>query len=488
MRICLLAEGCYPYVAGGVSSWIQMLLNGMPEHEFVILAIGAEKKQKGHYKYTLPANVVEIREYFLDEFLEAPHKQHTAVVLTQQQREAVLDFLRGRLWDWSEIFQLFAENSACNANDFLMSAEFMKIVQQLAQDEYRNTPFKDLFWTLRSMLIPVLNLLKCPIPQADIYHTVATGYAGMLGAKFSFFTGKPLIISEHGIYTREREEEILKAEWVSSYFKQTWILFFRSLSQAAYQQARRIIALFNGAGRMQRELGAAPEKCMVIPNGIRVQRFAAIPPVQDSPHPLSIGAIVRVVPIKDIKTMLYSFSMVKEQRPDAVLYIIGPYDEDPEYYRECGELIQSLHCQDVHFVGRVDIADWMERLDIVILTSISEGQPFVLLEAMAAHRPVLATNVGACREIIEGAPDEFGKAGEVTSVMNPARIAQGILRVCSSPEHMRYLAQQGYERVCRYYQDEDFLNRYRHLYEEEAKAWQASDLNSNEFSRTTAVS
>ena len=47
MRICLLAEGCYPYVAGGVSSWIQMLINGLPEHEFVIFAIGAEKKMKG---------------------------------------------------------------------------------------------------------------------------------------------------------------------------------------------------------------------------------------------------------------------------------------------------------------------------------------------------------------------------------------------------------------------------------------------------------
>ena len=73
MRICLLAEGCYPYVAGGVSSWIQMLIQGMPEHEFVIFAIGAEQKQKGQYKYEIPSNVVKIEEHFLDEYFQANH-------------------------------------------------------------------------------------------------------------------------------------------------------------------------------------------------------------------------------------------------------------------------------------------------------------------------------------------------------------------------------------------------------------------------------
>ena len=54
MRVCLLAEGCYPYVVGGVSSWVQMLIQGMPEHEFIIYAIGAEEKNRGNFKYTLP--------------------------------------------------------------------------------------------------------------------------------------------------------------------------------------------------------------------------------------------------------------------------------------------------------------------------------------------------------------------------------------------------------------------------------------------------
>ena len=477
MRICLLAEGCYPYVAGGVSSWIQMLIQGMPEHEFIILAIGAEKKQRGVYKYTIPDNVVEIHELFLDEFLLRPGKRKSQKKLSDVQRDTLLSLLRGNLWDWTELFELFQEGSGYEANDFLMSDDFLDIIMELAEDEYKNTPFKDTFWIIRSMLIPVLNLLACPIPEADIYHTVATGYAGLLGAKFKHFTKKPFIVTEHGIYTREREEEILKADWVSPYFKQTWISFFTSLCHAAYEKADRIVALFYGARRIQVSLGAKMEKCSVIPNGINMERFAHILPVSESPHPLTIGAVIRVVPIKDIKTMIYSFNLVKQSRPDAVLYLIGPYDEDPNYYKECKDLIKNLNCSDIHFVGRVNVAEWLGKLDMVILTSISEGQPFVLLEAMAAHRPVLSTNVGSCKEIIDGFPDEFGKAGEVVPVMNPARIAKGILNIGSDTAHMRELAENGYRRVDKYYRDSDFLDQYKKMYEDVRKAWQESDLN-----------
>ena len=97
MRICMIAEGCYPYVVGGVSTWIQMLLQRMPQHEFVIVAIGAEKKQRGKFKYDIPPNVVEIQEYFLDEYLITPKKTSKDVRLTPEQQQAVLEFLRGNL-------------------------------------------------------------------------------------------------------------------------------------------------------------------------------------------------------------------------------------------------------------------------------------------------------------------------------------------------------------------------------------------------------
>ena len=183
--------------------------------------------------------------------------------------------------------------------------------------------------------------------------------------------------------------------------------------------------------------------------------------------------------------MIQSFAMVKQQRPDARLYIIGPYDEDPEYYQECCETMQYQECEGIHFVGRAKVEEWLPSLDMVILTSISEGQPFVLMEAMAAHRPVLATNVGGCRELIEGDNDGLGMAGKIVPIMSPAQIAAGILELGERICHMRELAENGYQRVVRFYQDVDFLRRYDALYrslrqvnsEEVARQWLASVLN-----------
>ena len=203
-----------------------------------------------------------------------------------------------------------------------------------------------------------------------------------------------------------------------------------------------------------------------------MDRFAHIEPLPLQSDTFSVGAVIRVVPIKDIKTMIYSFNLVRLKRADAKLYLIGPTDEDETYYRECTELIENLGCENIEFVGRVDVAKWLGKLDLLILTSISEGQPFVLLEAMAAHRPVLSTNVGSCSEIINGFPDEFGKCGRVVPVMNPSAIAQGILEIGKSRQQMREMAENGYHRVNRYYRDDDFLKNYRSLYEEVRQEWQ----------------
>lgn len=482
MKICLIVEGCYPYVVGGVSAWVQMLLRQMPEHQFLLVSIGAQRRQRGQFRYEIPANVTELREYFLDEPL-GREPGASGRPLSAAARQALLNLVRGTAPDWPRLFEAFGGEQPRPVEEFLMSEDFLALARGLAETTGRNTPFKDLFWTLRSMLLPALELLRCPVPEADVYHAVATGYAGLLGAKFSYFAHKPLLLTEHGIYTREREEEILKADWVPGYFKPTWIGYFRALSQAAYRQARTIVSLFQGARELQIGLGADERKCRVIPNGIDISRFAAIPPLDPAPHPLHLGAVLRIVPIKDVKTMIYSFHRVKAARPDATLDLIGPYDEDPAYYQECRDLIRRLGCRDIRFVGRADVTDWLPKLDLLLLTSISEGQPFVLLEAMAAHRPVVATNVGACREIIEGAEDGLGPAGRVVPVMSPAAIAQGILEISRTPATLRALAENGYRRVVRYYQDKDFLSAYRALYREAVQPrevrepWQASALN-----------
>ena len=95
MRICLLAEGSYPYVVGGVSSWIQMLMEGLPEHEFVVYTIGAEMKDRGKFKFKLPANCVGIEEVFLDEILSLRASDMLEGILTHDDCQALYELVRG---------------------------------------------------------------------------------------------------------------------------------------------------------------------------------------------------------------------------------------------------------------------------------------------------------------------------------------------------------------------------------------------------------
>lgn len=464
MKICLIAEGCYPYVAGGVSSWIQMLIKGMPQHEFTIFTIGAQEKLRGKYKYEIPSNLVEIEEHFLDEYLNSKENGIEKVRLTNEQKDTFVDFLLGKQINWGIIFEMFNKKTGINVNQFLISKDFLKIVETICETKYAQTPFKEVFWTIRSMLVPILSIIKTEPPEADIYHCVSTGYAGIVGAKFKYDTGKPLIVTEHGIYTREREEEIIKADWVDNYFKTTWIDFFTSISHGAYMAGDVITSLFTNARKLQIELGAEEEKCVVIPNGINTDLFAHIKPLSEEKDDFVIGAIVRVVPIKDIKTMIYSFHTVKNQIKNAKLYIIGPYNEDQAYYEECLELIDSLDCVGIEFVGRVNISEWLDKVDITLLTSVSEGQPFVILESLAARRPVIATDVGSCREMVDGLYDEFGESGIITPVMNPDLIAKAIIKLSKDRKLMIKMGEQGYQRTIKYYKEEIFLDEYENIY------------------------
>ncbi|MBF1704064.1 MAG: DUF3492 domain-containing protein, partial [Selenomonas sp.] len=91
MRICLLTEGSYPYVVGGVSSWVQMLMEGLPEYEFVVYSIGAEGKDRGKFKYKLPKNCIGIEEVFLDEILALRSSDMLEGILTVQEQQTLYE-------------------------------------------------------------------------------------------------------------------------------------------------------------------------------------------------------------------------------------------------------------------------------------------------------------------------------------------------------------------------------------------------------------
>ena len=68
MKVCIVAEGCYPYVVGGVSGWINSLIKSFPNIEFILLAIVANRSQRGKFVYELPENLTQVYELYLEDF------------------------------------------------------------------------------------------------------------------------------------------------------------------------------------------------------------------------------------------------------------------------------------------------------------------------------------------------------------------------------------------------------------------------------------
>lgn len=469
MRICLLAEGCYPYVVGGVSSWVQMMIEGFPEYEFFIYAVGANASDRGKFKYKFPSNLVGIQEVFLDEILNFRSTSLQENILSAEERQCILDLVLGeKPIDLAGMIKLFEQGR--RRRDILsifMSSDFFDIINQVYKARYSYLPFTDFFWTMRSMLLPLFYFIHQPLPEADIYHSVATGYCGIIGSLAACVTNSPFMITEHGIYSRERETEIVKCGWAKGDFKSVWIQYFYNIAKLAYRSASVVVTLFEQNAVTERELGCDPDKIRIVSNGIHVERFQHIEELQPHGGPLVIGCVCRVVPIKDILTLLRAFLLVQQAVPNACLKIIGPYDEDPEYYEMCRQTVQILQLRNVEFTGLVKVADYLPQLDIMVLSSISEGQPLAVLEGMAARRPFVVTNVGCCRDLIYGTgEDGLGAAGAVTAPMDYHQMAAEIIRLAKDFKLRQTMGNRGYQRVKNGYTYEHFVRAYSDIYRE----------------------
>ncbi|MCR5545880.1 MAG: GT4 family glycosyltransferase PelF [Lachnospiraceae bacterium] len=462
MRICIIAEGCYPYVVGGVSSWIHSMIRSFPEHEFCVLAIVADRDSGGEFKYDLPDNVSEVYEVYLndDDWGKENRKR-----MKKSEYEALRSVIANDNPDW-EGFMRIIRKKKFSYNNLVMGLDFYEAVKEAYRKKYTDVPFVDFLWTMRSMYLPLILVMGAELPKADLYHCVATGYAGVIGAMAKMDQGCKLLISEHGIYTREREEELIKATWVQGLYKDIWIEQFRKMSLLAYDKADIVTSLYAHASELQEELGCAKEKLRVTPNGVDVSRFENIPgPTEEDEKYVNIGAVVRVTPIKDIKTMIRAFAYAKNRVSNLKLWIMGPCDEDEEYAKECFDIVEAMELEDVVFTDRVDVTQYVGRMDFMVLTSISEGQPLTILEGYAAKKPIVATDVGNCRGLIYGEADDFGQAGILTHIMNVEEIANAFVTLASNPELTKRMGEVGYRRLMEKYLISQMKETYKQIYD-----------------------
>lgn len=465
MRICMIAEGCYPYSVGGVSSWVDSMIRAFPQTDFVLLCVVANRSLRGKFAYSLPENVSQVYEVYLEDVDWEQDRRKKARRLNSREYADLRSLLMNLKCDWDTIFNLF-QNRIESVDQLLMGEDFLQIVTELYDKHYPEIVFSDFLWTMRSIYLPLFLVLRSEVPRADLYHCVATGYSGVLGCLGQYLYGGRLLISEHGIYTREREEELIKATWVQNTYKGIWIEQFRRMSQVAYDRADLVTSLYGHARQLQLELGCPEEKTRITPNGVDTARLAELPgKTEEDEGFINVGAVLRVAPIKDVKTMIQAFAEAKQRVKALRLWIMGPWEEESEYAQECFELVRLLKVEDVVFTGRIDVRDYLGRMDFLLLTSISEGQPLTILEGFAAKKPTIATDVGNCRGLLYGEEgDDLGEAGILTHIMNVEEIGRSIVALALDPQRVQRMGETGYRRVMSRYKLEDMRETYRKLY------------------------
>lgn len=457
--VCLVLEGCYPFVTGGVSQWVQMLMENLPELTFSVAVVSADETPR-EPKYTFPPNVVEVVETYIERpsFSSRPAPRPAAPVW-QALRTFHETLAAGSAAGLDAFLGLVHGRGAprLDVRRMLTDPASFDVLRSLNESLDRTSPLIDYFHTWRSTHFPLFHLLWAPVPRARVYHAISTGYAGFLGAVASWRHGAPYLLTEHGIYTKEREMEIMRADWIDEGQKPFWIRYFNGLGRVTYEAADVIISLFDVNRRLQVSLGADERRTRVIFNGIQVERFAsAARPADDGCF--RVGLVGRVTPIKDIKTFVKACALVSRRHPRARFHVLGPWEEDPQYARECMSLARDLGIDRIlTFEGKVNVLEWYPRLDLLVLSSVKEAQPLVLIEGMVAGVPSVATKVGGVAEVIED-------CGLVVHPKRPTEMARAMERFIDEPEfHARCVA-VGLERARKLFSLDAVVDAYRRLY------------------------
>jgi len=497
--VLLLLEGTFPFVAGGVSSWVHQIIRGHPELRFGAIFIGAKREDYGPMRYVLPDNLVHLDAVYLWEGSEPSRRRPSAVVAdrgTMAQVGELHEMMRTDIRH-PDCLQLFGHlldqahpGGKLSHDVFLHSEGAWELIKRSYRHSSTDPSFVDYFWTIRTIHTPLWRLREAAerCPPARIYHSVSTGYAGTLALLLKHRRPRPFILSEHGIYVKERKIDLYQADWLKdnrsvferdpsqvSYFRQLWIRFFEHLGYLTYQAADHIVALYEANRQRQLADGAPPERTCNIPNGIDVGFFAPLREMRPATPPPVLCLIGRVVPIKDVKTFIRSMRTVLARLPEAQAWIAGPEDEDPDYAQECRDLVRRLDLEDhVKFLGFQRLPRLLPQIGLVVLSSISEALPLVVLEGYAAGVPAVTTDVGSCRQLINGLPGEdeaIGPSGRVVRIADPEALAEAALALLTDVPAWQRASAAAIQRVEAYYQQSMMFARYRALYAE-GLAWQ----------------
>jgi glycosyltransferase involved in cell wall biosynthesis len=290
----------------------------------------------------------------------------------------------------------------------------------------------------------------------DILHTHASK-SGLLGRLAARLTGRRAVVHTPHAFYFQGKRGVARG-------------VFRAMEKMALPWTARLALL----GPMQRELavgelGARPEQCVVIENGVDVRLFAPAPSPVEARRRLGlpeqgpvIGTLTRFLPQKATDVLLRAWARVFQLLPECRGVVVG-HEGDREGARD---LARRLGIDDrILWVERTEEPwSFYHAMDLFMLASRYEGMPYTLLEAMACGLPVVATGISGCIEVVEPG------AGELVPVEDPVALADAAAQLLQDPERARAMGRAAREVVVRRFTRERFLAQTTHLYEEIASA------------------
>lgn len=484
--VCLILEGTYPYIGGGVASWAHDLIQRQSHFSFHLVCI-SPPFLRPEPVFELPKNVIGITNIYLQELpTGARFVKSSSIERLFNAIELPLIKLQhfGRLEDFQAIIAAFDKFEHPLGKAILLeSLEAWNMTLHMYRMTMSGGSFLNFYFSWKGLMASFYSILLAELPKAKIYHAISTGYAGLFLARAHLKTNRPCLITEHGIYTNERRIEIALADWLYDQktmslaiehpeyardLKDFWIDTFYGYSKLAYDSCQKIITLYQGNQEYQIADGADPKRMCIIPNGVDVEVYGQV--ARSKNHPPTMALVGRVVPIKDIKSFIHAAAIIKGKCQDLLAYVMGPTDEDLEYYQECLDLVLHLGLQDtLIFTGNVHLLNFFPKIDVVVLTSISESQPLAILEAGAAGIPCVTTDAGCCPELIYGKVDEdppLGPAGVVAPLSDSSAIAEGVLLLLRDATFYKSCSEAIQKRMRRYYDASSVEKEYYHLYRE----------------------
>lgn len=468
MDVALIGEGTYPHQFGGVSVWCDQLVRGMPDYDFLLVALTATGAEP--VRWSLPENVLSVGSIPLwgpPPPGPAPGKRGRRRIrpVPCPALPGLIDILlappaeaQDRFGDvLREVFEFAqAENLTASLSSDAAVSLLSEAWRDWRLDSTEAAPTLHDAVTAMQLLEHSLRPLSHPVVRADVAHAVTNGLGALPAFAAKWRYGTPMIVTEHGIYMREQylHSRNTPFRWP---VRALHLRFLRRLCSLGYSEAEMITPGNVYNKRWEEQLGADLSRVRTVYNGVDPADF----PASESEPPVpTISWAGRVDPVKDLETLLLAFSLVHRQMPEARLRMFGSPPQGQEAYLErCKALAAELGLGGVAtFEGRVEkIRDAYDAGQVVVLCSISEGFPYTLIEAMTCGRPCVATDVGGVSEAV-------ADTGMIVPPRNPEALAQSCLALLKDASLRRQLGAAARMRALEYFTVDRAISAFDEIY------------------------